>query len=785
MKLCMGCMEQIGDDVAACPYCGFDERTLRQESYYLDPGTVVGGRYIVGRVLGYGGHTVSYLGMDAGEGRKVVVKEYLPSDFSTRSEGDKDVTIYSGDGQEQFEQGLANFLNEANRMEHLQDTEGIAKVYDCLAENETGYVISEYVQGKTLQQILQEGKKYSVKEASDFICQILRGLSGVHDMDIVHCDISPDTITVTDTGEIKLMDFGATRYVTTANSKSLSLILKRGYAPEEQYRSKGKRGPWTDVYALGAVMYQMITGTVPQESVERALEDDLKEPSKMGIKISSDIENALMNALNVYQEERTPSAKKFLEELNSSNVRRIKVKRKKNKMGKFPLWAKGLVACLACAVVAGGAYMFQGIAWGGPDSLGGDAIIMPDLRGKTQEEAEKSIQELNEKYGWEIKLDLAENEFVFDLRQEDGTVCTQSVPSGTELHNPESEEQNGEIAGGISRDEEGNLTGSITIALYSGQKLRYQEISGMNAYKLSKKLDMDLGTYGVKVEDNGKNYYDLALLEVEGVQISPEDLDKEENRDKVIPYSKDIKIHYYASDFFYWKELPDFAAEKNLDSEEQLYQYVDEKELKESGRTKSLGDSNLVDDGYVAVDTEKYKEGQIVGQTVKAGKEYNESQPGETMLEIQVIGKVFRFQGKTGGEFLEEIKGQPDWDGSVKYGFSAESGESVSESEGRGWQVSAVQIRKNDENVPYMKLGNEEGVFLHIIVKKPVIAEPKQEEKPSKWTPSTPSKRNPPSTPASPSAPAPTPSPTPTPTPSPDPAPEDPRVINPSVGPKE
>ena len=102
MKLCMGCMEQIGDDVAACPYCGFNEGMFRQESYYLDPGTVVGGRYIVGRVLGYGGHTVSYLGMDAGGGRKVVVKEYLPSDFSTRSEGDKDVTIYSGDGQEQF-----------------------------------------------------------------------------------------------------------------------------------------------------------------------------------------------------------------------------------------------------------------------------------------------------------------------------------------------------------------------------------------------------------------------------------------------------------------------------------------------------------------------------------------------------------------------------------------------------------------------------------------------------------------------------------------------------------
>ena len=159
MKLCMGCMNQIEDHLSACPHCGFNEHTLRQESYYLDPGTVVGGKYIVGRVLNYGGHTVSYLGMDAEKNRKVIVKEYLPSDFSTRSEGEKDVTIYSGDGQVQFEQGLTNFLNEMNHIQSLKEAPGIAKVYDCLAENETGYVVSEYVEGKTLKEILEGGKK--------------------------------------------------------------------------------------------------------------------------------------------------------------------------------------------------------------------------------------------------------------------------------------------------------------------------------------------------------------------------------------------------------------------------------------------------------------------------------------------------------------------------------------------------------------------------------------------------------------------------------------------------
>ena len=164
MKLCMGCMTNIEDNCTTCPHCGYDETTLRQESYYLDPGTVVGGKYIVGRVIRYGGYTVTYLGMDAEHNRKVFVKEYLPSDFSTRAEGETEVTIYSGDALEQFEQGLTTFLNEANRIQHLNAVEGIAKVYDCVAENDTGYVISEYVEGETLQQILDDGKVFSAED---------------------------------------------------------------------------------------------------------------------------------------------------------------------------------------------------------------------------------------------------------------------------------------------------------------------------------------------------------------------------------------------------------------------------------------------------------------------------------------------------------------------------------------------------------------------------------------------------------------------------------------------
>ena len=425
MKLCMGCMTNIEDNCTTCPHCGYDETTLRQESYYLDPGTVVGGKYIVGRVIRYGGYTVTYLGMDAEHNRKVFVKEYLPSDFSTRAEGETEVTIYSGDALEQFEQGLTTFLNEANRIQHLNAVEGIAKVYDCVAENDTGYVISEYVEGETLQQILDDGKVFSAEEAKAFIVKILTGLCQVHPLDIIHCDISPETIVVTAEGEIKLMDFGATRYVTTANSKSLAIILKQGYAPEEQYRSRGVRGPWTDVYALGAVMYRMITGKVPVESVDRALLDELKTPTQLGISIPQNIENAMMNALNVYQKDRTPSAQVFLEELNSAQVKRIHVKNKKNDVGKFPKWAKGLVAVLACVIVGvGGVVTYQKMT----DTIDtGDSteVRAANIIGKTYGNAE----ELVKKDGVSLKV----NAVMYDPNQEDEIISVQNPVSGRTL----------------------------------------------------------------------------------------------------------------------------------------------------------------------------------------------------------------------------------------------------------------------------------------------------------------------------------------------------------------
>lgn len=623
MKLCMGCMNQMDEKLTVCPHCGFNEAALRQESYYLKPGTIIGGKYIVGKALSYGGYTVTYIGMDAEKNRKVMIKEYLPSDFSTRSEGDTEVTIYSGDACEQFEQGLTTFLNEANRIGQLHNTQGIMRVYDCVAENDTGYVISEYLEGKTLKQIMEEGKRFPVQEAKEFVCRILEGLRQVHPLNIIHCDISPETILVTNTGEIKLLDFGATRYVTTANSKSLAIILKQGFAPEEQYRSRGERGPWTDVYALGAVMYYMITGVVPVESVDRALMDELKEPSKLGIQIPPNIENALMNALNVYQKDRTPSAEIFYQELNSPQVSRIQVKKQKYETGKFPTWAKFLVAGLLCVVVAGGVIVVLSRD-GGSD--GGEAnsteITAEDVVGMSLEEAKK-------KQGKNINI-ISEEILIFDKKaKKGGEIRSQEPVAGEEVTN-----------------------NRITVTVCTSEQCTYGDL-------LEKENNVDdlVDTFGINSEklvestakdkaDKKKKYKDLYQIVLEnGTPLKPEDL--KEKKDEVITLAGIKSVEYYVSPYLYKRKLENYIG-KNI-SKVKFKKCIKEKDGKRFFQGKAIPSC---DEDYYSFEKEK---GYIIKQRLPKGKTYNARKYRKNLF--NVVKEKFN-ESDSADELIQKLIGE-------------------------------------------------------------------------------------------------------------------------------
>ena len=334
----------------------------------MQPGTLLHDRYIVGRVLGYGGFGVTYIGWDGKLEQKVAIKEYLPGEFSTRMPGQSQVTVFNGDKSEQFRDGLKKFVEESKRLAKFQNEAGIVKIFDSFEENETAYIIMEYLDGITLKEYLGQVGTIPEDEAINMLMPVMESLQTVHAEGLLHRDIAPDNIFLTKDGSVKLIDFGASRYATTSHSRSLTVIIKPGYSPEEQYRSRGDQGPYTDVYAIAATLYRMITGKTPPDAMERRAKyenqnkDILIEPHKLVKNISRNREVAILNAMNVRVEDRTPDIKTFIEELNADPpAKRRYGKIKKIDIYSWPLWLKILVPSLLTVAIAVGVLTLTGV----------------------------------------------------------------------------------------------------------------------------------------------------------------------------------------------------------------------------------------------------------------------------------------------------------------------------------------------------------------------------------------------------------------------------------------
>ncbi len=366
-KRCMGCMNEYSEEFEICPHCGFIENSEPESPLHMDPGTYLADRYIVGRVVGYGGFGVTYIGWDAKLEQKVAIKEYLPSEFSTRAPGHSKLTIYSGDKAEQFAKGLNQFVDEAKRLAKFQNTTGVVKVFDSFEENQTAYIIMEYLEGETLAAKLKREGTMTPDDAVSLLMPVMESLVRVHEEGILHRDIAPDNIFITKDGDAKLIDFGAARYATTGYSMSLTVLIKPGFSPEEQYRTRGDQGPHTDVYSMAATLYKAITGKTPPDSLKRRVEfeksnkDILFPLHKFAKDIPESTENAVMNALNVRIEDRTPNMAALIAELKSDNVKRVGNKIRRIDLLRWPLWAKISVPLAALAVIAVGVLFALGI----------------------------------------------------------------------------------------------------------------------------------------------------------------------------------------------------------------------------------------------------------------------------------------------------------------------------------------------------------------------------------------------------------------------------------------
>lgn len=395
MKLCMGCMEQYGEQYQVCPYCGYIEDTPAKESFQLEPGSILAKKYIVGKAIGYGGFGTTYIGFDYELKRKIAIKEYLPAEFSTHIRGEKDITIFPGDNAAQFHAGKDKFIEEAKKLLRFKAVPGIVCFYDCFEENETAYITMELLEGETLKNRMKREGKLPYPEAERILSALLEALIPVHTEGIIHRDIAPDNVFLTKDGKVKLIDFGASRYATTCHSRSMTVLIKEGFAPQEQYRSRGDQGPWTDVYSTAAVFYHMVTGRSLQDAMEREVKDLVKAPSKAGAAgVPKHVEIAVMNALNRKIEDRTKDCISFQEEFRNPKVKRRFIQQKRMDIGRWSLRRKLIGGGAFSAVIVFLILMATGvISFSGIFSVFQSQAGVPDVIGLKKEQAELTIQE--------------------------------------------------------------------------------------------------------------------------------------------------------------------------------------------------------------------------------------------------------------------------------------------------------------------------------------------------------------------------------------------------------
>ena len=312
-NLCYHCFRKKSS-YGACPFCGYDPADAEKKyPLALKPGSILNGRYTVGRVLGQGGFGITYIALDDQTGERVAIKEYFPSEFAGRVGNiSSSVQVHSENQRDNFDYGKAQFLEEARTLAAFNGDEHIVRIYSYFEENNTAYFVMEYVDGDALDKYMaRKGGRLTPEEADRLLLPVMQSLAKVHAKGIIHRDIAPDNILITKRGLAKLIDFGAARYSTGEKSKSLDVVLKHGFAPTEQYMRRGRQGPFTDVYAMAATWYYAITGKVPPDAVERMQEDTLLLPSSLGIKIRGEQEDVLLKALEVNAHDRYRNMDEF------------------------------------------------------------------------------------------------------------------------------------------------------------------------------------------------------------------------------------------------------------------------------------------------------------------------------------------------------------------------------------------------------------------------------------------------------------------------------------------
>lgn len=281
----------------------------------LQPGTkLCGGKYIVERKLGAGGFGITYKAIQQGLNKTVCIKEYFLAGRCIRNSATCAIGI-QGDNDKLFTKYREAFVREAKLISTLHHP-NIVEVTDVFDENNTSYMVMEYIEGRSLQNLVDERGKLPYPEVVNYIAQITSAAGYIHRRHILHRDIKPDNIMITADYKAILIDFGSAREFEQDKTQHHTSMVTHGYAPIEQYSSNSRKGSYTDIYAIGATMYFALTGEVPEVASSR-FENKLKEPKELNPEIPVEANRTIMKAMQIKAENRHQTVDTFMDDLRN------------------------------------------------------------------------------------------------------------------------------------------------------------------------------------------------------------------------------------------------------------------------------------------------------------------------------------------------------------------------------------------------------------------------------------------------------------------------------------
>lgn len=316
-RRCVNCMELMQEHETVCPHCGFDPQRAEQSPFGIKWNTILRGRYLVGRILGQGGFGITYVGYDIALDVKVAIKEYFPMGFTTRNSTMSNEIQWNTTqvSKEQQQKGCDSFLKEARRMAKIDSLPGIVRVRDTFVENQTAYIVMDFIEGVNLKQRLREAGPMSFAECRSLLAPLMGSLARMHEKGLIHRDISPDNIMIQQDGTVWLLDFGAAKDVSFQQNAASQQVTKKGFSPPEQYQEKGNIGPWTDVYALCATIYYCVTGKMVPDAMDRMYEDTLSYLVPGREPLSGKMADVLSDGLELRIEKRIKTVDELLKRL--------------------------------------------------------------------------------------------------------------------------------------------------------------------------------------------------------------------------------------------------------------------------------------------------------------------------------------------------------------------------------------------------------------------------------------------------------------------------------------